>query len=664
MFKKVFCLLMLCAAASGFAEEIETVEGGTVTITTNRPVRNLLATPSAESASLEIATSTVTGEDIRLQNAATWSDALKFAPGVFTETRGRKNKSFTSFRGQIYPYPDFAMNGIWQREFRDMAYTLPASQIGRIEVVRSSGTLLMGLADIVGVINVLPEKYDKPTTMIEGEIGTFNSWRTGIAHGNTTSNGWYTAGATANATDGPGGRNAAERSQSVYGYGGIQAHERLYLEGQFFAMQGSRELMTPEPDGPAQNSLKNQVEEYDPFNAYSLGGKAVFEQSPSASLELSAYYTERSYHYERTVINTNQPPRTNQKYIERDYEYGAQLIQALELTDANTLRFGGVYNHWVCPNGKDFYVGSPQDVETVAAVLTDEQRLGKLTLDAGLRVMRDYYNEYSGGAYDINGVSRDFATIRNEWGDPLLTGTLGTKYQVTDAVSLYSHLAGGQRSADPGALKQDGTDLENETRVMVDAGVQVEDTDKGTIKLGGFYVLRNDAVTKVGSQVTNAVTGDTFYFSDNQDVRQYGLELETRSAPIGGIATLFFSATFMESELKPAGGSGYEEYREIPNWILSGGMYVQHGPFDFNLFGKHVSAYENYRFAQPVGGVAPYCPLGDFFDLNLTAGYTFGAKRSTRVYVSVQNLLDDEYSTVVGWDDPGTKCAVGVQHTF
>jgi outer membrane cobalamin receptor len=653
MFKKVFCLLMLCAAASGFAEEIETVEGGTVTITTNRPVRNLLATPSAESASLEIATSTVESEDIRLQNSATWSDSLEFAPGVFTETRGRKNKSFTSFRGQIYPYPDFAMNGIWQREFRDMAYTLPASQVGSIEVVRSSGTLLMGLADIVGVINVLPKKYDEPTTMIEGEYGTFNTWRTGIANGNTTSNGWYTVGATANATDGPGGRNAAERSESAYGYGGVQAHDRLYLEGQFFVMEGSRELMTPEPDGPAQNNLKTRREEYDPFNAYSAGGKAVFEESTKASLELSGYYTERRYNF----INHTTPA---QSALEKDHEYGAQLIQALELTDANTLRFGGVYNHWVCPNGKDFYVGSPQDVETVAAVITDEQRLGKLTLDAGLRVTRDYYNQFSGGTYDINGVSRDFATIRNEWGDPLLTGTLGAKYQATDAVSLYSHLAAGQRNAEPGALKADGTDLKNETRIMTDAGVQVENTDKGMVKLGGFYVLRKDAVTKVGSQVTNTVTGDTFYFSDNQDIQQYGLELETRSAPIGGIATLFFSATVMESELKPASGSGYEEYREIPNWILSGGMYAQHGPFDFNLTAKHVSGYENYRFAQD----KQYHPLGDFFDLGLTAGYTYGAKRSTRVYVSVQNLLDDEYSTVVGWDDPGTKCAVGVQHTF
>lgn len=662
MFKKWFLVVFACCAAA-WADQTNEPAAVTVTVEADRPVRNLLQTPSAESASLEIATSTVEGDEIRLQNAATWSDALKNAPGIFTETRGRKNKSFTSFRGQIYPYPDWAVNGIWQREFRDMAYSLPASQIGSVEIVRSSGTLLMGLADIVGVINILPKKYDVPTTMIEGEVGTFNTWRAGIAHGNTTSNGWYTAGATAYATDGPTRRNAAERAESAYGYGGIQAHERLYLEGQFLVVHGSRELMTPEPDGPALDNLKNQREEYDPFDAYSFGGKALFTQSPSASLELSGYYTWRSYQYERTVIDTNKPPKTNRRDLERDHEYGIELIQALELSDANTLRFGGVYNHWVCPDGKDFYVGARQDVETVAAVVTDEHRFEKLTLDAGLRVLADYYNEYSNPTFDIIGSNRTFRVVKDTWGDPLLTATLGAKYDLSDAVSLYNRLAGGQRQTDPGAVTADGSDLDNELRLIYDAGVQVGDSSSGLVKFGGFYVLRKDAVTKVGNQVTNSVTGDTFYFSDNQDIRQYGLELETRSAPLGGIATLFFNATLMESKLKPAGGS-YDDYREIPNWILSGGMYAQYNRFDFNIVGKHVSAYENNRFAQPVGGVRPYISLGDYFDVSATAGCSFGAKRNMRVYAAVQNLLDEEYSTVVGYDDPGTRCSFGIQHTF
>jgi hypothetical protein len=37
--------------------------------------------------------------------------------GALTETCGRPVKQFFSIRGQKYPYPDYALNGIWQQEF-------------------------------------------------------------------------------------------------------------------------------------------------------------------------------------------------------------------------------------------------------------------------------------------------------------------------------------------------------------------------------------------------------------------------------------------------------------------------------------------------------------------------------------------------------------------
>jgi hypothetical protein len=195
---------------------------------------------------------------------------------------------------------------------------------------------------------------------------------------------------------------------------------------------------------------------------------------------------------------------------------------------------------------------------------------------------------------------------------------------------------------------------------MLDAGIKIEDPEKGMIKLGAFYVLRKDAVTKTSQLVTNSVTGNEFYLSDNQDITQYGLELETRTAPIGGIATLFFNALLMESRFKAAGADTYGDYVEIPDLILSGGLYAELGRVDFNLFGKYVSAYKNNRFAQD----GNYHDLGNYTEINATAGYTFGRKYNTRAYASVANLLDDGYSTVVGWSDPGIEFRVGIQHEF
>lgn len=648
-YRLIFVLTLIGITASA---QTNVTDGGQIVVTSDYPVRNLLQTPAADSASLEIATSTVDSRDIKLQNAGTLTEAMNFAPGVLTETRGRKYKSFSSFRGQIYPYPTYALNGLWQREFSEVAYMLPASQIGQIDMVRSSGTLLMGLGDITGVINIQPRKYEKPTTVIEGETGTYNYWRVGIAHGNSTSNGWYTVGANAFATDGPSGRNAAEHANSAYAFGGLQVNDRIYAEGQFFAIQGAREMMRPDPDGPGLNSLKNRTEKYDPFTIWHAGGRIVFEQSPSASLELSGGYTSREYDYRRLDDPTK-------NFLEQDYEYTLELIQALKLSDNNTLRLGGLYHRWVAPNGKRSYTGFRQDVETGALILTDEQEFDRLTLDAGLRMQRDYYNDYSGATFNINGASRDFLTVQNKWGDPLLTATLGAKYEINDAVTFYAHLAGGERSAEPGALKADGSDMKDEMRIMADAGVQIEAPKKGMAKLGGFYVLRKDAVTKTATWALD-VNGDRYYFSDNQDLKQYGFELETRTAPLADIATIFFNTTLMQSELKAAGASDYDDYREIPDLIVSGGVYGEADRLDFSLVGKYVSHYSNNRFAQD----GNYHPLGDFTELNAVLGYTFGKKRNTRIYAAASNLLDDEYSTVVGWSDPGLEFRVGASHEF
>ena len=133
-------------------------------------------------------------------------------------------------------------------------------------------------------------------------------------------------------------------------------------------------------------------------------------------------------------------------------------------------------------------------------------------------------------------------------------------------------------------------------------------------------------------------------------------EVEGRTAKLWDCVRLFGSGTVMESERRSNGE--WTEYREIPNIIVTGGIYAEVGRVDLNLFGKHVSAFENRRFSQ--GNL--YRDLGDFVDLNLTTGITFGQKRSTRVYVELQNLLDEEYATVVGFPDYGFQVFVGLRH--
>ena len=121
---------------------------------------------------------------------------------------------------------------------------------------------------------------------------------------------------------------------------------------------------------------------------------------------------------------------------------------------------------------------------------------------------------------------------------------------------------------------------------------------------------------------------------------------------------LFGNLTWMRSQEKRDGT--YETYREVPSVISTAGLQAEVGRWDASLRVKHVDAYENFRFAQ--GGT--YQPLGDYWDMTLIGGVQLGRDRNIRLYALVENVLDDAYSTVVGWNDPGRRYRAGLEATF
>ncbi len=608
--------------------------------------RDLLRNLTLESASLEIATSTVEAEDIRLQDAGTWAEALDYSTGVFTEWRGRKEKSLTSFRGQIYPYPDFALNGVWQRSFWEVPSFLPAAAIERIEILRSGGAIMVGPnSGLVGAINVVPRRFDEPTTLFDVQGGSHATFRESVVHGDRFERGYYTVGGSRYSTDGPEGENAAERFGTLFGTAGLEPVQGLRLEATGFLLDGERELRRIQ--APGLNALRTRREEYSPYDSQGAILRTLVEHGDRASTEFDLGYVRRSGHYERA----RQPAAAAH---ELDWEYNAGILHAVNLTDENTLRLGFQYNHWICPDGKRDFVGKRMDVQTGSVVVMDEHRFDRLTLDAGIRVSRSWYEDYTDTTFNITGTSMSGRAIEDEWGDPAWVATLGAKYQVTDPLALYAHAAAGVVDAPPGAVAAGGGGIDREQRLILDAGFSLSRPNLGTAKLGAFTTWRQDAILLTETRVTEA--GETFNTYDNRDVRQYGLEFEGRTARIGRWFSLFSTATVMTSEQRPAGE--WQAYGEIPDAVVTGGIYAQAGRFDLNLFGKYVSSYRNRRFAQD----GKYHPLGDFLDLNLTGGVSFGRKRATRLYFSLENLLDDAYSTVVGYPDYGFQAFVGVQH--
>ena len=83
--------------------------------------------------------------------------------------------------------------------------------------------------------------------------------------------------------------------------------------------------------------------------------------------------------------------------------------------------------------------------------------------------------------------------------------------------------------------------------------------------------------------------------------------------------------------------------------------------FDANFLAKHVSPYESSRFVP--GSLGPQ-PVGDFVELNADIGYGFGPEEQYRVFVGMENITDERYSTVPGYPDYGRRLFAGVNLTF
>lgn len=627
---------------------------GPVTVT-GALERNVIANPGIESPGLEVASTVISAREIRQQGADNIVQALEFAPGALVESRGRKVKQFFSVRGQRYPYPEYAVNGAWQREFHEMPYFFPTTDIERIEVVRSSAALLTGINGMAGIVNIVTKEYESATTTGEVEYGSYGSRSAHISHCATIGTLSYAAGVGTSATDGPAGLNAGEGLSNFYGNLKWRPARNLTVRYNLFYFTGRRELRLAEE--PAAKRFRTEISRYDPYRAALTNLKVLYRFSDRASAEMLFYYTDRKPVFEVEDNKTGQVSRVD----EADHEWGAHVIQSVALGEHHVVRFGGLYNRWVAPNGKRFYVGRRNDLYSLAGVIVDEMRYGPLTLDGGIRIARTFLQEY--GAFNIEGSGKNFERVDpvlNTWEPAIYQASFGAAYVCSPLTSLFFNAALGQVQPRRGTLAVSLQPPDNETRLKLDIGLRIQAPGSTSLSLAGFLTRQKNALVLSGT--TYELDNRVMELYLNRDQEQYGLELDARKTVSAGLQG-FANLMVMQSRARTNGTM--EKSREYPDLISSAGLYFQSGGLDGTCTAKYVSAFENTRFAAAAadGKVYPQ-PLGDFLVANLNVGYSVGREYMTRVYVEINNLFDDKYSTVVGYPDFGRTMTAGLRLTF
>ena len=616
--------------------------------------RDLIAEPMLESPGLELSTTIVNEAEIEKQGAKSVIDALEYVPGAWIETRGRKVKQFFSVRGQKYPYPGYAVDGTWQREFHETPYFFSSADIERIEVIRSSAALLKGPSGLTGIVNIIPKKYRIPETSTEIEYGTFDTYRFHMSHGASAGVLSYAVGLSSYHTDGPEGKNAAENMTNFRGSLRWRPIGKLSIRTNLFHIYGKRELAKAEL--PAATKFREGIEKFDPFQTTLANLKAYYRSSEKASTELLLHYTDRDH----TFISEGDASHESTR--EWDYEWGINLVQSLSFLKNNVIRVGGFYNHWIAPNGKRFYAGSRCDLETVSSVIVDEHSFGPLSANAGLRWTKTYINEYAKTreAFNIGGspmTFRELTPVVDEWEPSIFNGSIGAAYNLSRHLSFNFNLAAGQIQPRKGTLDVKHKEPKNEKRVKLDLGVRAMQDGVGKLSVVGFYTQQKDAIVFSGQ--TEEVNRHIMELYMNRDQDQLGVEFEVRSVPLFNTAQIFLNTTAMKSRAESEGEM--KRNKELPRFIMGGGLYASKSNLDLNIFGKFISSYESTRFVPKTKGPQP---LGDFFTLNANIGWSFGEKGLTKICLEGENLTDRNFSTVVGYPDFGRRFTIGLQKAF
>ncbi len=623
---------------------------------TGQSERDLVDQPQLESPGLTTTMSVIRQKEIERQGARTIIEAMRTIPGALVESRGRKVKQFVSFRAQRYPYPEYSIDGVWQREFHELPYLFTSADIERIEVIRSSAALLTGINGMAGVINIVPRTPQRRYVNTLLEAGSYGAWRGHVSHGNTYQNVSYAAGIGYRRYAGPENMNAEENILNGYASLNWQPSGKWQIRSLVHHISGRRELRLAEP--PAMKRFLSEKAAYDPVQATISQLKVRYRPSDRLASEWHAFYADRQPYYTVVDNNTGQTDKT----FEGDYEWGIQSIQTLKIAGHQTLRFGGLYNHWVAPNGKRFYSGRRNDLHTISAVIVDEISSGRLNVDLGFRWSQTYLKEY--GAFNIQGSGGPFRrvdAVQNEWESPVYQVSAGASYFIVDLTSVHFNMTFGQIQPRRGTLNSQLGALENESRLKMDLGVRSMFMDRGEVTLTGFIARQENAIVLSGQ--TTTLNDRVYELYENRDQFTRGLECEARFSNISDGLDLFANATLLS--IKARIGEDMKTDKTMPEFIASGGIYYQKNNMDATFLAKRVSAFENTRFVQRLadGRLLPQ-PLGDFVVLDAIFGYTVDWMSSPRLYVEAKNLTDRHYSTVAGYPDFGRSITVGLSQQF
>ncbi len=592
------------------------------------------------------AVTVVTREDLQRQQIRNAGEALRNVPGVSVNRGGSvAGQMQVRIRGSEANHTLVLIDGIVANQPGTGEFdfsNLPAEQIERIEVIRGPHSGLYGSGALGGVVNIVTRSGKGPATAtVWGEVGTFKTAETGVSVAGGTENAHGLVSYSGRNTNGfnvsiDGTETDAAQHRNFLFKGGVKPADGLAFD---VILRNVDKHGDRDGDLFAGSGLSRQIDSFSHFASSlwlagfegrldTLGGALAHKVSLNyAQTILEDWFVDPFF----SSYSRNDNARTKAGYVgtfrfDTPALMGSAKHAISALVEADRETF--------IPVTDDGLARERNRVATAAEYKID--LFDRLHVAANVR-------------HDDNDTFADFTTWRTSASLRLKEiglrphASVGTGVKLPTMVEQFGQFAGF--IANPNVRAEESTGW--------DAGLELTLLN-GTIVVDATYFksnLSNEIVTRFlpGFQSTvENLTGES---------TRRGVEVGGRWRPLSNLS---FGAAY--TWLDARDDQGLREIRRAPSsGRIDASLGFGDGRGNLTVAANYNGRAEDIAFGLPFFSLTRVT-LEDYWLVTAAASWTLTP--GVEVYGRIENLLDQNYQEVYGFNTAGAAAYAGVKLTF
>lgn len=628
--------------------------------------------------------SVITRQQLDRQNVQSVTEALRYVPGVKTETYGVDPKGYDwiYIRG---------FNALTTNDYRDGLRQLNNSYsyfrtepyaLERIDIVRGPSSTLFGLGDAGGIVNRISKMPDaRGVHEVEVQLGNFNRRQAQFDMSDKLDDEgqWlYRVVGLARASD----------TQFQYRDGPHVEDNRLYLAPTLTWLPSADTSLTlradylrdtsggtiavlTEPGGKATDTLLGDYS-YNRFRQEQFTAGYEFSQQLTESIK---FRQNLRYGQTDTILNNLLPgdPDFSTGTVSRNAVRFDEHMKAFNIDNQLQMDFttaslthtllAGVDYSWLDANAKRFSATAPTlsifnpvyglaIPDPTTAVNNNDQTTAQLGvyLQDQIHLTEKWLLTLGGRHDDVSMRTQNNLSGSTSWIDKdAWTGRAGLTYLADNGLAPYISYA-------ESFVPNSGTDSQNRTfdpskAHQYEVGIKYQPDSKLLMTLAAFEITKTNVLTN--EIVNGSATG---YQVASGEVRSRGVEWETQAQLTENLDALA-SYTWTNAEItKSNNGDEGKQQANVPKHMAS--AWINYGFHQGWLDGLLLSTGVRY-VGSMYGDNANTIPVKNFALVD--AGVKYQVNKTVQVGFNIQNLLNHHY---VGTCDGDTSCYPGQERTF